>query len=86
MHASPRFACGFQAVIWFLNTDSAWDVFIHLPYILSMVESDFHLFTHLEQFLGGTYMGWDEEMKMVKDWFSGLVADFYDAGIQKLVT
>jgi hypothetical protein len=25
-------------------------------------------------------------MKMVKDWFSGLVADFYNAGIQKLVT
>jgi hypothetical protein len=22
----------------------------------------------------------------VKDWFSGLVADFYDAGIHKLVT
>jgi hypothetical protein len=23
--------------------------------------------------------------KMVKDWFNGLAADFYDAGIQKLV-
>jgi hypothetical protein len=29
----------------------------------------------------------DEEVKkMVKDWFGGLAADFYDAGIQKLVT
>jgi hypothetical protein len=32
-------------------------------------------------------MGSDEEMKkMVKDWFSGLVADFYDADILKLIT
>jgi hypothetical protein len=28
----------------------------------------------------------DEEVKkMVNDWFCGLVADFYDAGSQKLV-
>jgi hypothetical protein len=32
-------------------------------------------------------MGRGEDVKkMVKDWFSGLVADFYDAGIQKLIT
>jgi hypothetical protein len=32
-------------------------------------------------------MGSDEEVKkMVKDWFSGLAADFYYAGIQKLIT
>jgi hypothetical protein len=32
-------------------------------------------------------MGIEEEMKKtVKDWFSGLAADFHDAGIQKLVT
>jgi hypothetical protein len=28
----------------------------------------------------------DDLKKMVKDWFSGLAADFCDAGIQKLVT
>jgi hypothetical protein len=44
--------------------------------------SDFHLFTYLKQFLGGTCMGSDEDMKkMVKDWFNGLAADFYNAGI-----
>jgi hypothetical protein len=33
------------------------------------------------------YMGSDEEVKkMVKDWFNGLAADFYNAGTQKLVT
>jgi hypothetical protein len=52
-----------------------------------MAASDFQLFTHLKQFFGGTCMGSDEEVKkMVKDWFSGLVADLHDAGIQKLVT
>jgi hypothetical protein len=31
--------------------------------------SDFHLFTHLKQFLGGMHMGSDEEMKKkFKDW------------------
>jgi hypothetical protein len=31
-------------------------------------------------------MGSDEEVKKtVEDWFNGLAADFYDAGIQKLV-
>jgi hypothetical protein len=28
----------------------------------------------------------DEVKKTVKDWFIGLAADFYDTGIQKLVT
>jgi hypothetical protein len=27
----------------------------------------------------------DEEVKTVKDWFSGLASDFCDAGISKLV-
>jgi hypothetical protein len=32
------------------------------------------------------HMGSDEAVKKtVKDWFSGLAADFYDADIQKLV-
>jgi hypothetical protein len=31
-------------------------------------------------------MGTDEEVKKtVKDWFSGLAADFYDADTQKLI-
>jgi hypothetical protein len=31
-------------------------------------------------------MGSDEDVKkMVKDWFTGLAADFYDAGIHKFI-
>jgi hypothetical protein len=41
----------------------------------------------LKQFLGGTRMDSNAEVKTtVKEWFSGLAADFYDAGIQKLAT
>jgi hypothetical protein len=41
----------------------------------------------LKQFLGSTRMRSDEEVKRtVKDWFSGLATDFYDTGMQKLVT
>jgi histone-lysine N-methyltransferase SETMAR len=70
-----------------LLTDFAWDVFFHPLYSLNLAQSDFHLFTHLKQFLGGTRMGSDEEgMKMVRDKLNGLVADFYNAGIQKLIT
>jgi hypothetical protein len=37
--------------------------------------------------LGGRRVRSDEEVKKtVKDWFSGLAADFYGAGIRKLVT
>jgi hypothetical protein len=49
---------------------------------LDLAPSDFHSFTHLEQFYGGTRIdngGNDEETKnKVKDWVTGLAADFYD--------
>jgi hypothetical protein len=65
-----------------LNAQNIWDISSHPPYSLDLGPSDFHLFAHLKQFLGS-----DEEVKkIVKDWFTGLVADFYNAGIQKLVT
>jgi hypothetical protein len=33
----------------------------HPPHSLDLAPSDFHLFTHLKQFLGGTHVGSDEE-------------------------
>jgi hypothetical protein len=54
---------------------------------LDLAASDSHLFTHSKQFLGGKRMGSNEEVKKtVKDWFNGLAADLYNAGIQKLIT
>jgi hypothetical protein len=43
--------------------------FFHPPYSPDLDASDFHLFTHLKEFLGSTCMGSDEEeKKTVKDW------------------
>jgi histone-lysine N-methyltransferase SETMAR len=69
-----------------LLADFVWEVFFYPPYSLNLAPSDFHLFTLLKQFLGSTRIDTDEETKMtVKDWFSGLVTDFYNAGIRKLI-
>jgi hypothetical protein len=34
--------CEVRAVIQFLNVDSAWDGFIHLPYSPDLASSDYH--------------------------------------------
>jgi hypothetical protein len=61
-------------------------LFSHPPYNPELTPCDFHLFTYLKQLLGRTHVGSNEKVKQtVKDWFHGLVADFYDAGIQKLI-
>jgi histone-lysine N-methyltransferase SETMAR len=76
-----------RTVIWFLNAQSAWGVSFHPSYSPDLAPSDFHLFTHLKQFLGDARMHSDEDVKKtLKDWFNGLAADFYNAGTQKLVT
>ncbi|KAJ4436705.1 hypothetical protein ANN_16837 [Periplaneta americana] len=40
-----------------------WEIFDHPPYSLDLAPSDFHLFTKLKDFLGGTRFGKDEELK-----------------------
>jgi hypothetical protein len=37
-----------------IGDDFAWNVFFHPPYSPDLKPSDFHLFTHLMQFLGST--------------------------------
>ena len=42
---------------------------------------------HLKKHLAGKYFDDDDELQEeVMTWFKGLAADFYDSGIQKLVT
>jgi hypothetical protein len=56
-----------------LLSDFAWDIIFNPPYSLDVAPSDFHLFTELNQFLGGIHIGSNEEVKkIIKDWFSGL--------------
>jgi hypothetical protein len=52
-----------------------------------LATSDFHLFRTLKEFLGGTHLKSNEEVKDgFKQWLNGLAAEFYGEGIQKLVT
>jgi histone-lysine N-methyltransferase SETMAR len=58
----------------------------HLPYSPELAPSDFHVFLHLKNFLGGRRLLEDDDVKEdVNTWFSSQAASFYDAGIQKLV-
>ncbi|KAJ4427620.1 hypothetical protein ANN_25268 [Periplaneta americana] len=63
-----------------------WEIFDHPPYSPDLAPSDFHLFTKLKDFLGGTRFGSDEELKKtVNTWLNELVAEEYNTGILKLV-
>ncbi|KAJ4426673.1 hypothetical protein ANN_26471 [Periplaneta americana] len=63
-----------------------WEIFDHPPYSPELAPSDFHLFTKLKDFLGGTRFGSDEELKKtVNTWLNELAAEEYNTGILKLV-
>ncbi|KAJ4427362.1 hypothetical protein ANN_24982 [Periplaneta americana] len=62
-----------------------WEIFDHPPYSPDLAPSDFHLFTKLKDFLGGTCFGSDEELKTVNTWLNELAAEEYNTGILKLV-
>ncbi|KAJ4445799.1 hypothetical protein ANN_12484, partial [Periplaneta americana] len=63
-----------------------WEIFDHPPYSPDLAPSDFHLFTKLKDFLGGTCFGSDEELKKtVNTWLNELAAEEYNTGILKLV-
>ncbi|KAJ4425650.1 hypothetical protein ANN_27846 [Periplaneta americana] len=63
-----------------------WEIFDHPPYSPDLAPSDFHLFTKLKDFLGGTRFGSDEELKKtVNTWLNELAAEKYNTGILKLV-
>jgi len=54
--------------------------------LLDLAPSDYHLFLHLKKHLAGKkFDDNDEVQEEVMTWFKGLVADFYDLGIWKLV-
>ena len=54
--------------------------------LLDLVPSDFHLYLHLKNHLARkNFDDNDEVQEEVMTWFKGLVADFYDSGLQKLV-
>jgi len=63
------------------------DILDHPPYSPNLSPSGFHLFIHLKKHLAGKkFDDNDEVQEDIMTWFKGLAADFYDSGIQKLVS
>lgn len=63
-----------------------WDVFDHPPYSPDLAPSDYHLFLLLKQWLQSQRFENDDElMTGVTNWLKSLAADFFDAGLKKLV-
>jgi hypothetical protein len=63
-----------------------WELSDHPAYSLGLALSDYHLLTYLKNWLRSQCLSSNEElMEGVKKWLSSQVADFFDAGIQKLI-
>ena len=79
--------CEVLSVIRFLNAKSERPAQIHKQIVAVYGNViHFHLFLHLKKHLAGKKFDDDDEVQEeVMTWFKGLAADFYDAGIQKLV-
>jgi len=69
-----------------LITSFRWEQMDHLLYSPDLAPSDFHLFLHLKQFLGGKRFNDNIDLKdAVQKWLTSQAAAFYEEGIQKLV-
>lgn len=63
-----------------------WDVFGHPPYSPDLAPSDFHLFPELKRHLGGKRFENEDELKReVEQWLTEMAAEWYDAGLKKLL-
>jgi len=70
-----------------LITSFKWEQMDHPPYSPDLVPSDFHLFLHLKNFLGGKRFDDDDDLKdAVQKWLKLQAAAFYEEGIQNLVS
>jgi len=59
----------------------------HPPYGPDLAPSDFQLFLHLKNFLGGKRFDDDDDLKdAVQNWVTSQAATFYEGRIQKLVS
>ena len=78
-----------RSVIRFLNAKGERLVEINKQIVAVYGKlSDFHSFLHLKKHLAGKKFDDDDEVQEeeVTTWFKGLAADFYDSGIQKMVS
>jgi hypothetical protein len=60
-----------------LTATFGWEQFDLPPYIPDLAPSDFHVFLHLNSFLGGWRFNGDNEVKeTVKTWFASQAVSF----------
>ena len=80
--------CEVWSVILFLNAKGERSAEIHKQiFVVYGNVMNFHLFLHLKKNLAGKKFDEDGEVQeQVMTWFKGQAADFYDSGIEKLVT
>jgi hypothetical protein len=59
----------------------------HPPYSPDLAPSDYDLFPHMKRFLAGKQFHSDAEVEtIVNNWLQQQAVDFFDTGIQKIVT
>ncbi|GBN58814.1 Histone-lysine N-methyltransferase SETMAR [Araneus ventricosus] len=64
-----------------------WEQFDHWPYSPDLALSDYHLFLNLKHDLGGRRFDSDDDAKNgLQQWMSSLAANFFEEGIDKLVS
>jgi hypothetical protein len=63
-----------------------WELFDHPPYSPDLAPSNYHLFTHLKNWVELQWFNSNEElMEGVKTWLGSQVVDIFDTSIQKLI-
>lgn len=64
-----------------------WEVLPHPPHSPDLAPSDYHLFPFLKGWLGGQRFDDDEELiSAVNNWFQNQAAEWYNIGIENLVS
>ena len=85
LHNNARLHMAWQTTA--LLQQFRWDTMDHPPYSPDLAPSDYHLFLHMKRFLSGKQFHSDAEVKTtVRSWLQQQAVDFFDTGIQKLVT
>ena len=81
-NARPHTAARANALITIFN----WEIFDHPPYSPDLAPSDYHLFTKLVWLATQRFHTNEELMDGVNSWLHNLAAQFFDEGLQKLVS
>jgi histone-lysine N-methyltransferase SETMAR len=81
-NARPQTTARTRALLAHFN----WGLFDQHSYSHDLAPSDYHLFTHLKNWLESQRFNNNEKlMESAKTWLSSMAADFFDIGTQKII-